>query len=110
MPQDAVEQVFRALVGFGNGQAGRGIGMLAEQRVRNAFWLGVHLVDRNIIRQGRIGRKIRLAGETIAHRRGGRVHLVHGRQPQNEFDCAQDARLVVLSADDFAAFGVRTAM
>ena len=70
--------------------------------------IGIQLIERNIVSQCREGREVGLDRKTISHRRGCGVHLVHRWQAKHQLDGPEDRGLVVLSADDGSAFGVRT--
>ena len=67
----------------------------------------IHFVQRHIVRYGVERGDVRQIGEAIKHRCRRRVHLVHRRQTQNQFNRAEQTRLVVLRVDDRAAFRER---
>ena len=106
-PQNAVEQILRALVFLVQRQFRGNHRVLPQMPDQNFFRRRIHFVERDIVRHGVIRGEIRRVRETIKHRRRRRVHLVHRRQTQNQFNRPQQTRLVVLRADGRAAFGVR---
>ena len=65
------------------------------------------MVQWNVIGQRGEGSEVRRVGEAIEHRGGRGIHLIHRRQAKHEFNGPQQAGLVILRADDLAAFGVR---
>ena len=83
---------------------------LSAEAHRRSSSARVHLIQRHAVRLGdkrcEVGRTA-LRNKTTKHRRGSRVHLIHRRQPENQFHRAQQAGLVVLSVDGLAAFCVR---
>src|SRR5205807_379220 len=94
VPEDTVQGVFRTLVGPFERQTGRGVGFFAQQRVGKVFRLGIHAVERDVIGDGVEWREIGGVGETIEHRRGGGIELVHGQESQDQLDGAQQAGLI----------------
>ena len=86
MPDDAIEHIVVDLVGLAEihlQTLHRPIAVLAAHRGGCAR---VHFIERDIIRQRGVRRKLRLTHETITHERAHRIHLIHGRQAEQPFN------------------------
>ena len=98
-PQDAVQQILGTLVGLAQREFRGGNRVFSHHRVGNRIRGRIQLIQRDVVRHHRVRAEIGLAGEAVAHRRGGCVHLSHRRQAQHQFDGAEQAGLVVVAFD-----------
>src|SRR5581483_8526300 len=107
-PQNAVQKIFRTTIGLVQRQAIGRNDVLAEAAVGDLFGFRRYFIERKSVRHTVEGGEIGLGRKALEHGRGAGVQLVHGRQPENLLDGANEADLVVAGADGALAAGIGT--